>query len=123
MQRKTRILIVDDNPDYLWIMQANLEARGYQVLTASGGREALDLFAATEPDLLILDIQMPGMDGYTVCHCIRQCSTVPIIIASALDRAKAEAQSLRMGADRYLAKPFRISELVAQIQDLGDCQA
>jgi DNA-binding response OmpR family regulator len=117
------VLIIEDEKKMVTGLRFNLEARGYQVLTAQGGQEALDLFAAAEPDLLILDIQMPGMDGYTVCHCIRQRSTVPIIIASALDRAKAEAQSLRVGADRYLAKPFRISELVAQIQSLGDCQA
>jgi two-component system KDP operon response regulator KdpE len=119
MSHKTRILVVDDDPDYLWMMQANLEARGYEVLTAGGGREALDLISTGGPDLVILDIQMPGMDGLTVCHCVREFSSVPIIIASARERAVAEKQSLRMGADSYLSKPFRLAELLAQVRALA----
>ena len=119
MSHKTRILIVDDDSDYLWMMQANLEARGYEVVTAGSGREALDLISTRGLDLVILDIQMPGMDGLTVCHCVREFSSVPIIIASARERAVAEKQSLQMGADRYLPKPFRLNELLAQVQALA----
>ncbi len=119
MSQKTRILIVDDDINYLWMMQANLKARGYEVLTAGDGREALELISTCGPDLVILDIQMPGMDGLTVCHCVREFSSVPIIIASARERAVAERQSLQMGADRYLPKPFRINELLAQVQALA----
>jgi len=119
MPQKIRILVVDDDADYLWMMQANLKARGYEVLTAGDGREALDLISTCGPDLVILDIQMPDMDGLTVCRCVREFSSVPIIIASARERAVAEKQSLKMGADRYLPKPFRINELLAQIQALA----
>ena len=119
MSQKIRILIVDDDSDYLWMMQANLKARGYEVLTACDGREALKLISTCGPDLVILDIQMPGMDGLTVCHSVREFSSVPIIIASARERAVAEKQSLQMGADRFLPKPFRIQELLAQVQALS----
>jgi DNA-binding response OmpR family regulator len=111
-----RILIVDDDPSILKFVRANLEARGYQVLLAADGKEAILQAEKEKPDLLILDIVMPGMDGFEVCRKIREKSSAPIIMLSARegegDKEKCEA----CGATDYLTKPFVLRELLALVK-------
>ncbi|MGD9047979.1 MAG: response regulator, partial [Anaerolineae bacterium] len=78
------ILVVDDEPKYVWAIRTNLEARGYDVLTAGDGRSGLDLAASQEPDLILIDVRMPGLGGHELCRRIREFSTVPIIMLTAL---------------------------------------
>jgi two-component system, OmpR family, KDP operon response regulator KdpE len=113
---QVRILVVDDEPRYVWTIRLNLEARGHQVLVASGGRSALETVVSEEPDLVILDVKMPGMDGYTVCRQIREFSTVPIIMLTALAQDADKVKGLNIGADDYVTKPFSIEELLARIR-------
>ena len=111
-----RILVVDDEPRYVWVIQTNLEARGYAVLPATDGQQALELAASEEPDLIVLDIKMPGLDGYQVCQRIRESSAVPIIMLTALAKPSDRIKGLNMGADDYVIKPFSAEELVARVQ-------
>jgi DNA-binding response OmpR family regulator len=113
---RTRILVVDDEPRYVWAIQKNLEARGYEVLVAHDGPAALALAASEHPDLILLDIRMPGMDGYQVCEKIREFSTVPIIMLTALAENTDKVQGLDVGADDYVTKPFSASELLARVR-------
>ena len=113
---KVRILVVDDEPRYVWTMRVNLEARGYDVLTAGTGQAALAAVIAEEPDLVILDVKMPGMDGYTVCQRIREFSTVPIIMLTALAQNSDKIKGLNLGADDYVTKPFSIEVLLARVR-------
>ena len=113
---QVRILVVDDEPRYVWIIQTNLEARGYAVLPATDGQRALELAASEEPDLIVLDIKMPGLDGYEVCRRIRESSKVPIIMLTALARPEDKIKGLNMGADDYVIKPFSAEELMARVQ-------
>ncbi|MBN1874258.1 MAG: response regulator transcription factor [Anaerolineae bacterium] len=113
---KARILVVDDEPRYVWATKVNLEARGYEVLTAADGYTALAL-AMDEPlDLIVLDIRMPGMDGYEVCRCVREFSAVPIIMLTALAEDVDKVQGLDVGADDYVTKPFSTAELLARVR-------
>jgi DNA-binding response OmpR family regulator len=113
---KIRILVVDDEPRYAWGTKVNLESRGYEVLTARDGQAALDLTASEQPDLVVLDIKMPSMSGYEVCQRIRDFSTVPIIMLTALAEDADKVKGLELGADDYVTKPFSASELLARIQ-------
>jgi DNA-binding response OmpR family regulator len=97
-------------------MRVNLEARGYEVLVARDGQEALSTVIAQEPDLIILDIRMPEMDGHTVCWRIRQFSSVPIIMLTALAEESDLIKSLSLGADDYVTKPFNIEVLLARVR-------
>ncbi len=109
------MLVVDDEPRYVWMIQVNLEARGYDVLVANDGEAALDAVATEELDLVILDVKMPGMDGYEACQRIREFSTVPIIMLTALAQDADKVRGLNIGADDYVTKPFSIEELLARI--------
>ncbi len=113
---QVRILVVDDEPGYVWTMQVNLEARGYEVLVARDGQTAVELAARGEPDLIILDIKMPGMNGYDACWRIREFSTVPIIMLTALAEDADKVEGLNMGADDYVTKPFSVDELLARVR-------
>lgn len=116
--RKTRILVVDDELSIIKFLRANLEAKGYEVLTAINGAEALQTFEMELPDLMILDIMMPRMDGFEVCRRIREWSQVPIIMLSARGDEEDKVRLLDIGADDYITKPFGKDELVARIQAL-----
>ncbi len=111
-----RILVVDDEPRYLRLLEANLLTEGYQVQTASDGQIALESFAAAPTDLILLDVMMPNMDGFTVCQRIRQFSNVPIIILTAKGEEQDRVRGLDVGADDYLVKPFSITELLARVR-------
>lgn len=110
-----KILIIDDNVSLLRLMERTFESRGFTVLTANNGAKGLKTFHQMAPDLIILDIMMPGMDGWEVCHRIREVSAVPIICLTALDSLDDIVQGLEKGADDYLVKPFEIDELRARV--------
>jgi DNA-binding response OmpR family regulator len=111
-----RVLVVDDEPRYLRLLEANLLTEGYQVYTASDGEMALETFSATPVDLILLDVLMPRMDGFTACQRIRQFSNVPIIILTAKGEEQDRVRGLDVGADDYLVKPFSITELLARVR-------
>jgi DNA-binding response OmpR family regulator len=113
---QVRVLVVDDEPRYVQVAKVNLELRGYQVLAAKDGQTALSLVVSSEPDLVLLDVRMPGMDGYQVCRRIREFSTVPIIMLTALAEDADKVKGLGAGADDYVTKPFSIPELLARVQ-------
>ncbi len=114
--KKPRVLVVDDEPETVKYVGANLRARGYDVLTAADGRTALKVFDESVVDLIILDIMMPGPDGFEVCQAIRQRSDVPIIMLSARGQEKDVVSALDLGADDYLTKPFGVEEMLARVR-------
>jgi two-component system KDP operon response regulator KdpE len=111
-----RILIVDDEPNILAAMQPLLAARGYDVVAAASGREALDAIRHTTPDVIVLDLGLPDLDGIEVCRQVREQSTTPIIILSARGAEADKVRALDAGADDYVTKPFGSEELVARIR-------
>ena len=111
-----RILVVDDEPWQVQFVQEYLELLGYGTLTAMDGQIAVELADAQEPDLILLDIRMPGIDGYEVCRRVRKFSTVPIIMLSTLSRDSDILKGLKAGADDYVTKPFGLDELRTRIQ-------
>ena len=113
-----RILIVDDDADLIEGLRWYLEAEGYEVLCASDGQAAIDMFHLEHPDMLILDVMMPKMDGIKVCEIISSESDALIMMLSARDGEIDKVRALKIGADDYVTKPFQISELVARIQAL-----
>jgi DNA-binding response OmpR family regulator len=113
---KQRILVVDDEPRYVRAIQINLEARGFQVVTASNGQSAIDLAANEKLDLILLDLRMPQLDGYETCRRIRAFSNVPVIMLTALSETADKVKGLELGADDYITKPFNAEELVARVR-------
>ena len=113
---KTRILVVDDELSIIKFLRANLESKGYEVLTAINGAEALQTFEMELPDLVILDIMMPKMDGFEVCRRLREWSQIPIIMLSARGDESDKVKCLDLGADDYITKPFGKDELIARVR-------
>ena len=113
---KTRILVVDDELSIRKFLRANLEARDYEVLTAVDGAEALQAIEMELPDLVILDIMMPKVDGFEVCRQLREWSQIPIIMLSARGDESDKVKCLDLGADDYITKPFGASELIARVR-------
>ena len=113
--RRTRILIVDDEPAIRKLLRANLEKNGFEAMSAGDGAEALKLVEREAPDLVVLDIIMPRMDGFETCRRLREWSTIPIIMLSAKDEEQDKVKCLEIGADDYITKPFGSGELVARI--------
>jgi DNA-binding response OmpR family regulator len=111
-----KILIVDDEPRYVRLMEANLLTEGYQVIPAYSGQEALNLVTTQKPELVILDIMMPVLDGFTVCERIREFSNIPIIIVTAKGEERDRVRGLDLGADDYIVKPFSATELLARVR-------
>jgi len=127
-----RILVVDDDPPSVKMTAFLLREEGYEVLTADNGRKALELVQSEAPDLVIMDVMMPHIDGLEVTRRIRQTMDVPIIILSAKGETADKVMGLEVGADDYLAKPFEPSELIARVKavlrraevfSLGDAQS
>src|SRR5579859_4176063 len=116
MPQEKHVLVVDDEPSIQDFVQRNLELRAFKVSLASNGLEALALFDRENYVLVILDIMMPTMDGLEVCRRIRQTSTVPIIILTALGEEADKIAALDQGADDYLTKPFAVGELLARVR-------
>jgi len=113
---KTRILVVDDELSIIKFLRANLEARGYEVLAAMDGAEALQTIEMELPDLVILDIMMPKMDGFEVCRRVREWSQIPVIMLSARGDESDKVKCLDLGADDYITKPFGKGELIARVR-------
>ncbi len=111
-----RILAVDDEPRYLRIIRFNLEREGYTVTCVASGEDALALFATEEPAIVLLDVMLPGIDGFEVCRRIREISTRPIIMLTAKGADEDKVRGLRLGADDYVTKPFSAEELVARVE-------
>ncbi len=114
--RKTRIVTADDDPQLLRLIARNLEFEGYEVVTASDGEQALEQVERVAPDLVLLDVMMPKMDGFTVCQRVREFSSVPIIIITARGQDQDKVKGLDLGADDYLTKPFSVEELLARVR-------
>ncbi len=114
--RKTTILTADDDPQLLRLIARNLELEDYDVLVASDGQQALEQIEQHAPDLVLLDVMMPRMDGFTVCQRVRAFSAVPIIIVTARGQDQDKVRGLDLGADDYLTKPFSIEELLARVR-------
>ncbi len=113
--RQEKILVVDDEAAIRRMLTLRLSMVGYQVVTAADGEAALDLFDREMPDLVVLDIMMPKLDGFGVCRQLREISEVPIVMLSALGDISNRIAGLDLGADDYLAKPFSPKELEARI--------
>lgn len=114
--KKALVLVVDDDVRILRMMKRMLELEGFQVIVANNGDMALKSFDRETPDLVLLDIMMPDMDGYTVCQRIREFSQVPIIMVTARGDDKEKVEGLDIGADDYVTKPFSASELAARVR-------
>ena len=113
---KPVILVVDDEPQILRVMRVSLPARGYNIVTAAGGEQALDEIRKQAPDLVILDLAMPEMSGLEVCRRVRDFSSVPIIVLSAKGAESDKIAALDMGADDYVTKPFSPREVTLRIR-------
>ena len=114
--KKALVLVVDDDIRMLRMMKRILELEGFRVLVASSGEASLKIFEKEMPDLVLLDIMMPDMDGYIVCQRIREFSPVPIIMVTARGDDKEKVEGLNIGADDYVTKPFSASELAARVR-------
>lgn len=112
----SRILVVDDEPQLLRALNTNLRARGYEVDLAATGESALQLAARKHPDVVVLDLGLPGMDGVEVIRGLRGWSRVPIIVLSVRDREADKVAALDAGADDYVTKPFGMDELLARLR-------
>jgi len=113
---KEKILVVDDEPGIVELVRLNLEDNDYQVVTAQDGQRALEAYYSEMPDLIVLDIIIPKINGLEVCQTIRRQSNVPIIMLTALSDAEEELKGLESGADDYIGKPFSPGELVARVR-------
>lgn len=111
----THVLVIDDEPQILWALRAGLERAGFRVSTAASGEDGLDLLASEQPDLLVLDLALPGLDGFEVCRQLREWSRIPTIVLSVREEGADKIRALNLGADDYLTKPFNLDELVARI--------
>ena len=113
-----RVLVVDDEEPIRRTLRANLVARGYDVIAMQTGEEALEQFAALAPDLIVLDLMLPGLSGLEVCRAVRAESAVPILVLSARGEERTKVRALDLGADDYLTKPFGMEELLARVRAL-----
>ncbi len=111
-----RILVVDDDPGVLSGLRRALALDGYDVLAAEDGETALDLAASEKPDLVVLDVMLPELDGLAVCEQLRARSSVPILMLTAKDTVPDRVAGLDRGADDYLVKPFALNELLARVR-------
>jgi len=115
-EQKPLVLVVDDDPALLKLMGDSLGLAGYRVITASEGKTALQLVEDSKPDLVLLDVMMPDMDGWQVCQRVRQFSQVPIIMLTAKGRPEDVTHGLETGADDYIVKPFSVDVALARVK-------
>ena len=113
---KTKIMVVDDDPNIRELVRLYLEKEGFEVACAERGDEAVKAFRASPPNLMLLDVMLPGMDGWQVCREVRKISNIPIIMLTAKDETFDKVLGLELGADDYIVKPFDMKELVARIK-------
>ncbi len=113
------LLLIDDDPNLILLVKDYLEFRGYEVITAENGREALEVLDQQTPDMIICDVMMPEMDGYSLVSAIRsdpKTSWIPVLFLSAKGQSQDRVKGLNIGADVYMVKPFEPEELVAQVE-------
>ena len=111
----TRVLIVEDDPNIVDLIRSNLAVRGFDTLVSNDGTKALSMLETEQPDMVLLDLMLPEVDGFELCRQIRERSPVAIIVVSARGGERDKVTALNMGADDYLTKPFSIEELLARI--------
>lgn len=111
-----KILLVDDDPNIRQLVNLYLEKEGFEVAMAARGDDALKMFRESPPNLILLDVMLPGMDGWQVCREVRKVSNIPIIMLTAKDETFDKVLGLELGADDYVVKPFEMKELVARIK-------
>jgi len=111
-----KILLVEDDETLLGVLKYNLEKEGYQVATSTDGANALEVFRKFTPDMVVLDIMLPGLDGFEVCRILRKESSVPVLMLTAKTQEVDKVIGLELGADDYMTKPFSIRELSARIK-------
>ena len=112
-------MVVDDEPDIRMAVQVGLRAHGYEVVVAATGDEALGKLSAEKPDVVVLDMDMPGPSGLETCRAIRSASSAPVILMSARRSGEEKADALSAGAADFLGKPFSIDELIARIRAIA----
>ncbi len=120
-EKKVRLLLVDDEPDLVQMVSVRLKAAGYEVSTAYDGQEALDKVKQARPDLMILDLMLPKLDGYKVCRLLKfdeRTKSIPILIFTARAQVEDVTLATECGADAYLTKPFEAKALLGKIQEL-----
>ncbi|MBI4363953.1 MAG: response regulator [Candidatus Latescibacteria bacterium] len=120
-QPRARVLVVDDEADLVRILQFGLESMGYQVDTASDGQEGLKKARDTKPDIILLDLMLPKLDGYKVCRLLKfdeRYKNIPIIILSARTQEGDQTLAMEMGANRFITKPYEFTEILSQIETL-----
>lgn len=121
-----KILIVEDEPNIIVPLQFSLEQKGYQIIVAGSGEEGLEKISREKPDLILLDIMLPGIDGYEVCEIVRQSpetQNTKIIFLSAMGRDVDIARGVALAADAYIVKPFSILEVIAKVGELLEDQS
>lgn len=119
VRENKRLLLIDDDPNLILLVKDYLEFRGYEVITAENGREALEMLENEVPDMIICDVMMPEMDGYALVEHVRQdsrTSWIPVLFLSAKGQSQDRVKGLNQGADVYMVKPFEPEELVAQVE-------
>ncbi len=112
----TRVLVVDDEPQTARYLTLNLQGRGYEVVVAADGCEALKIAEETNLDLVLLDLGIPGPDGFAVLEALRRWNDVPVVVISARGQERDKVRALDLGADDYLTKPFGVQELLARVR-------
>lgn len=118
-KEQKRLLLIDDDPNLILLVKDYLEFRGYEVITAENGREALEILEQEQPDMIICDVMMPEMDGYSFVRCVREdprTKSIPVLFLSAKGQSQDRVKGLNTGADVYMVKPFEPEELVAQVE-------
>jgi two-component system KDP operon response regulator KdpE len=115
MAEQTRILLVEDDPNIVDLIRSNLTVRGFDMMVSTDGSRALQLLESGRPDVVLLDLMLPGVDGMELCRAMRERSAVGIIVVSARRGERDKVSALNMGADDYMTKPFSIEELLARI--------
>jgi len=118
MIMKEKVLVVDDEPTLLETLEYNLCRQGYEVFTAADGPAALEVARSTRPDVIVLDVMLPGLDGFDVCRILRREMSAPILMLTARDDEIDRVVGLEVGADDYLTKPFSMRELMARVKAL-----
>jgi two-component system KDP operon response regulator KdpE len=112
---KQKILVIDDEEFAVRLLRRCLEAEGYDVVSAGNGAQGLQVLVEQSPDLVLLDLMMPGIDGWEVCRQIREITSIPVIMLSAVGSDSAKVRGLNQGADDYVTKPYSMPELVARV--------
>jgi DNA-binding response OmpR family regulator len=115
----TKVLVIDDDSDTTDLLRIILEPNAFEVITANKGEEGVELVRSASPDVVVVDLLMPGMDGLKVLHAIRAFSAIPVLVLSAVNKPNIAAQALNSGADEFLIKPMSSSVLVASLNMLA----